>query len=105
MAYLLTVPHLHPYPFLDTKAILKCRFYYSNMTSPTDQRIIPIEKAVCCSQIPRGVAKPYHGVRVGAPGEATGLIRRQRERKKLWAKFFYYGFQGKEWPKQSNEQI
>ena len=32
------------------------------MMSTADQRMIAIEKTVCCSQIPRGEAKAYHGV-------------------------------------------
>lgn len=75
------------------------------MMNPTDQRIIGIEKAVCCSQIPREVAKPYYGVRVGSHGGSTRVDQETKREEETVGKSFYYGFQGKEWAKQSNEQI
>lgn len=91
LANLLTV--LHPHPFLGTKATLKCRFYYPDMMRPSDQRMIGIEKTVCCSQVPRGEAKPCHGV--GVQREALELIG-DRGKEGTVGKGFYCGFRRKE---------
>lgn len=61
--------------------ILKCRFYYSGVVRPTDQKIIAIAKGVCYSQFPAGGGP--------TPGRATCvLLSVDRSERKAWAGTF-----------------
>lgn len=70
---------LTPVPLIPP-SLLRNRFkYYSGMARPTDREMITIETIFRYSQFPRGGCMPGHR---GSHGEAPGIVRRQRKRRK-----------------------
>lgn len=61
-----------------------------------NQKVTVTEKRVCYSQFPRGDGTPGCA---GLPGEATGLVVRQRTGK-TWARAFITVSVGEEWVRQ-----